>query len=113
MINISKSAVCIKPYKTEIFPDCTWKLHIDLGNSTHDTYGTIVRKDNKYLVFKFVEKLIFVELRKLDIDKCLQPGATCEQKIIIEIKKLTDKYMPLMLNHYKELIEIVYKAYKN
>lgn len=58
IVNISKSAVCIKPYKQQLLSDCIWKLHIDLGDITHDTFGHIVRKDNISLVFKFTEKLV-------------------------------------------------------
>jgi hypothetical protein len=56
IVNISNSAIRIKPY---VFPKemhCIWKLHIDLGYTDFDVTGNIVRFDSDCLVFKFTKK---------------------------------------------------------
>lgn len=60
IINLSKSAVCIRPYRKQLLPDCIWKIHIDLGNTAYDTFGNIFKKDNNTVIFKFTEKFVKV-----------------------------------------------------
>lgn len=55
LINISYSAIRIRPYAFNDTPNCIWKLYIDIGNVCFDVSGSIIRMDDNNIVFRFLE----------------------------------------------------------